>query len=73
MAESAVAAAGKVIGERYGEEFATEGRRYKTKAAGAQEAHEAIRPTEMARSPEKLGEYILVDYVSHKKKVLGRR
>jgi DNA topoisomerase-1 len=31
---------------------------YKTKSAGAQEAHEAIRPTSVMRDPEKVKEYL---------------
>lgn len=39
----------------YGREYVlSEPRVYKTKAKGAQEAHEAIRPTEMSRTPESL-------------------
>ncbi|MFH0891169.1 MAG: type I DNA topoisomerase [Candidatus Falkowbacteria bacterium] len=33
-------------------------RRFKTKSKGAQEAHEAIRPTEAARAPESLVSYL---------------
>ena len=31
------------------------GRKYKTKQASAQEAHEAIRPTYMEKTPESIG------------------
>jgi len=31
---------------------------YKTKSAGAQEAHEAVRPTSIMRDPEKIKEYL---------------
>ncbi len=41
----------KVYGREY---ILTEPRRYKTKSKGAQEAHEAIRPAELARTPESL-------------------
>ncbi len=42
----------KVIGLRFGGEYVPEQPRfYKTKAKNAQEAHEAIRPTSMARHP----------------------
>jgi DNA topoisomerase-1 len=42
-----------VIEKLYGREYVlAESRSYKTKAKGAQEAHEAIRPTELARTPE---------------------
>ena len=42
----------RVIGIRFGKEYVPEQPRfYKTKAKNAQEAHEAIRPTSMARHP----------------------
>lgn len=45
----------EVIRERYGEEYLPEKAPvYKTKAKGAQEAHEAIRPTLSRRAPEQL-------------------
>lgn len=44
---------------RYGEPFLPpEPPRYKTQARGAQEAHEAIRPTSVMRHPEKVKEYL---------------
>lgn len=55
LAASAVAEARKVIKERYGEDYLPKAARtYKTKAKGAQEAHEAIRPTSLSRTPESL-------------------
>jgi len=46
-----------VIAERYGpENVPEEVRVFKTKAKNAQEAHEAIRPTSVARTPEELRE-----------------
>jgi DNA topoisomerase-1 len=43
------------VGEKYGSEYLPpEPPVYKTKAAGAQEAHEAIRPTSVMRTPEKV-------------------
>jgi DNA topoisomerase-1 len=53
LAESALTAAVSVISERYGKEYALETpRKYHTKSKGAQEAHEAIRPTDLHRGPE---------------------
>ena len=47
----------EVIAERYGPENVPEDARvFKTKAKNAQEAHEAIRPTSVARAPEDLKE-----------------
>ncbi|HEX8570775.1 MAG TPA: type I DNA topoisomerase [Caulobacteraceae bacterium] len=45
----------RFIGGRFGKEYVPESPRiYKTKAANAQEAHEAIRPTSLDRDPSKL-------------------
>jgi DNA topoisomerase-1 len=45
----------EVIAERYGpENVPEEAREFKTKAKNAQEAHEAIRPTSVARHPDDL-------------------
>ncbi len=55
MASIAMGEAIKIAGERYGSQFVeARGRVYKTKSKGAQEAHEAIRPTSFARDPESL-------------------
>jgi DNA topoisomerase-1 len=44
---------------KYGADFLpAEAPVYKTKSAGAQEAHEAIRPTSAMRDPEKVKEYL---------------
>ncbi|MEM1236687.1 MAG: type I DNA topoisomerase [Pseudomonadota bacterium] len=52
MAPEAVADARNAIGDRYGAEYVPEKpRTYKNKAKNAQEAHECVRPTEMARAP----------------------
>jgi len=48
LAESALATARDVIASEFGKEYALpEPRRYATKSKGAQEAHEAIRPTDL--------------------------
>ncbi len=44
LSETALKAAASLITERYGQDY-HQRRQYKTKASGAQEAHEAIRPT----------------------------
>ncbi|HYC97954.1 type I DNA topoisomerase [Brevundimonas sp.] len=50
-----VAQAREIIGSRFGPAYVPEQPRYyKTKAKNAQEAHEAIRPTNLARAPETL-------------------
>ena len=51
----------KFIGEKYGEQFNTEEPRiYKTKS-GAQDAHEAIRPSNVNLEPQKIRAYLTPD------------
>jgi DNA topoisomerase I len=53
LAEQFLKEARRVVKEQYGERYAlAKPRRYKTKTRGAQEAHEAIRPTKSGRLPE---------------------
>ena len=55
MAPEAVMAARDEIKRRFGADYVPDSpRMYKNKAKNAQEAHECIRPTDMAASPEKL-------------------
>ena len=55
MAPEAVMAARDVIKDRYGADYVPKSpRMYKNKAKNAQEAHECIRPTDMAVSTDKL-------------------
>ncbi|GAB1362527.1 type I DNA topoisomerase [Rhodobacter sp.] len=55
MAPEAVTAARAEIGTRFGAAYVPESPRiYKNKAKNAQEAHECIRPTDMALGPEKI-------------------
>ncbi len=59
LSEKAITDAKTVIGELYGREYTlSTPRTYKTKSKGAQEAHEAIRPTEMSRSPNSLADVL---------------
>src|SRR5690606_9383049 len=59
VAASAQARAREVIAERYGPEFLPDRPPvYTRKAKGAQEAHEAIRPTDPARDPESIKAYL---------------
>jgi DNA topoisomerase-1 len=52
IASEAITAARSVIGQDYGARYVPGApRRYETKAKNAQEAHEAIRPTELSRRP----------------------
>ena len=55
LSDKALADAKDTIEKLYGREYVlTEPRKFKKKSKGAQEAHEAIRPTEMARTPDSL-------------------
>ncbi len=59
VAETAQAEAAQFIKERYGAQFLPpEPPRYVTKAKGAQEAHEAVRPTSVLRQPETIKEFL---------------
>jgi DNA topoisomerase-1 len=59
VAEQAQTEAREYIAEKYGQEYMpSEPPRYKTKVKGAQEAHEAIRPTSVFRTPESLKPYL---------------
>jgi len=59
VAELAQQETRQFIRERYGEKFLPEQPpKYKTKAVGAQEAHEAIRPTSVLRQPESIKEFL---------------
>ncbi len=62
VAEQAQTEARQYIAERYGEKFVpAEPPKYKTRAASAQEAHEAIRPTSVLRHPETVKEFLTRD------------
>jgi DNA topoisomerase-1 len=53
MAEEAIGAIRRAIETDYGRNYVPSApRRYQTKTKNAQEAHEAIRPTDVARSPQ---------------------
>jgi DNA topoisomerase-1 len=54
LANRALRDAEAVIRRLFGEAYSPGPRRYKTKSKGAQEAHEAIRPTEISRTPEQV-------------------
>ena len=58
VAESALRQARNVIARAFGEAYAlAHPRHYKTRAKGAQEAHEAIRPTDLSRTPDEVKRY----------------
>jgi DNA topoisomerase-1 len=62
LSMEAIAAARDVIAGDFGKDYLPpEPRIYKTAAKNAQEAHEAIRPTDMRRTPEKVARYLSGD------------
>lgn len=57
LSDEALVQAKNYINENFGEKYSISSpRKFKTKSKGAQEAHEAIRPTESTKSPETLKE-----------------
>jgi DNA topoisomerase-1 len=59
MVGEAVTEARAVIGDKYGARYVPgAARTYTSRAANAQEAHEAIRPTSFARTPEEVSRYL---------------
>ncbi len=59
LSEDSLMATKNYITEKFGRQYAAvEPRRFKTKSKGAQEAHEAIRPTNPARDPESIKEFL---------------
>lgn len=62
LSERAVTQARGLIGDIYGKDYLPgSGVQYKTKAKRAQEAHEAIRPTDLTRRPQDVKEFLNVD------------
>lgn len=62
ISELAQEEARQFIVERYGQKFLPDkSPKYKTKARGAQEAHEAIRPTSVLRQPNEIKEFLTRD------------
>ncbi len=62
IAEVAQKEAREYIQQIYGESFLPKTPpQYKTRAVSAQEAHEAIRPTSVSRTPEKIKQYLSSD------------
>ena len=59
MAREAMSEAGAVVRQRFEDAYALpRGRTYRTRTRGAQEAHEAIRPTSFARHPDALAGHL---------------
>jgi DNA topoisomerase-1 len=59
MAPEAIAEVRSVIGKEYGDRYLPNApRKYTAKAKNAQEAHEAVRPTDMRRLPKEVSRYV---------------
>ena len=59
MAAEAIDAARSAIGDQFGSRYVPDKARfYSTKAKNAQEAHEAIRPTDFTRTPEQVRKFL---------------
>ena len=62
LSQEAVVATRQLIKNKYGADFLPESpRMYKSKVKNAQEAHEAIRPTDIHRTPESVMEWLNED------------
>ncbi|WP_374371957.1 type I DNA topoisomerase [Dongia sp.] len=62
LSQDAITAGRKLIGEQYGQKYLPAAPRiYKSAAKNAQEAHEAIRPTDLFRRPEHVRHYLRDD------------
>jgi len=57
LSGKALGEAGDVVKKLFGEKY-HQPRKYQTKSKSAQEAHEAIRPTHLSRTPEEAARYI---------------
>jgi DNA topoisomerase-1 len=62
LSEQATSEAREVICQLYGKDYALDKpRTFKNKSKNAQEAHEAVRPTSIAHTPEKIKKYLTTD------------
>lgn len=61
LSTAALNEANSFIKSTYGSDYAGKPRTYRTKSRNAQEAHEAIRPTSVANTPERVAQYLEQD------------
>jgi len=61
LSDVALGDAERLIRDKFGPEYTTGWRKYVTKSANAQEAHEAVRPVEIARTPDSLSRHLSKD------------
>ncbi len=58
LASSALGQAQSFIHREFGEKYSTGHRVYRTRTRNAQEAHEAIRPTSITNTPQRIGRFL---------------
>ncbi len=58
LASSALQQAGSFITNEFGDKYYNGSRTYSTRTRNAQEAHEAIRPTSVAHTPQRVAKYL---------------
>lgn len=59
VSQDAISATREMIGKNYGKQYLPDAQRvYVTKAKNAQEAHEAVRPTDVTRLPKDVAQYL---------------
>ncbi len=63
LSDKALAEAGQAVRQMYGDHFYRGPRQYQTRVRNAQEAHEAIRPTDFRRTPQSLEHALDADEV----------
>lgn len=61
LSAAALSEANEFIKSTFGPEYADKPRTYRTKSRNAQEAHEAVRPTSIANTPESVKQYLESD------------
>lgn len=61
LSEEAISEAGKFINKSFGNEYYSGPKHYHNKKKGTQDAHEAIRPTDVNRTPQSIKEYLSAD------------
>ena len=71
LSDNALAESARVIRDMFGAEFYDAPRRYQTKVKNAQEAHEAIRPTDFRQTPQRLASLLESDELRLYASVLG--
>ena len=61
LSEKALTESARVINDMFGADYHSGARHYKTKVKNAQEAHEAIRPTDFRQTPQRLASILEPD------------